>query len=204
MSTGTNSKDAEKCDGVGIGEKGPSPTTHHPLRGDMSMESLKDLLVHDLKDLRDAEKQIIRALPKMADAASAPALRKALGEHLEVTKKQLDRLDQILEEWGESPGRKKCKGMQGLIKEGEELLEEEAEPSVLDAGLVTAAQKVEHYEMAAYGSARAYAAVLGDADVTRLLQRSLDEEGEADKTLTAIAERMINARAAAEGNGKRG
>jgi ferritin-like metal-binding protein YciE len=166
------------------------------------MESLKDLLVHDLKDMRDAEKQIIAALPKMAGAASTPALRNALEEHLEITKLQLERLNQILEDWGESPGRKKCKGMQGLIKEGQELLEEEADPSVLDAGLVTAAQKVEHYEMAAYGSARTYAAVLGDAGVARLLQQSLDEEGEADKKLTAIAERMINAHAA-EGNGQR-
>jgi ferritin-like metal-binding protein YciE len=169
----------------------------------MHMESLKDLLVHDLKDLRDAEKQIITALPKMADAASTPALRDALTEHLAVTKAQLKRLDQILKEWGESPGRKKCKGMQGLIKEGKELLEEETAASVLDAGLVTAAQKVEHYEMAAYGSARAYAEVLGDAAVARQLQQTLDEEGEADKQLTAIAERMINARAADE-NGQRG
>jgi ferritin-like metal-binding protein YciE len=166
------------------------------------MESLQDLLVHDLKDIHDAEQQIIKALPKMIKAVSSAELRRAFEEHLDVTKGQVERLERVFEILDEAPARKKCKGMAGLIEEGAELLKEDAEASVLDAGLITAAQKVEHYEIAAYGSARTYAEFLGHRDAAGLLQQSLDEEGEADKKLTAIAEGVINARAA-EGDGRK-
>jgi ferritin-like metal-binding protein YciE len=160
------------------------------------MESLQDLYVHELKDIADAEKQLIKALPKMAKAASTDELRQAFEQHLQITETQLERVERILSGMGESPGRKKCKGMQGLIEEGQDLLKEDAEASVRDAGLITAAQKVEHYEIAAYGSLRAYAEFLSRDEEAQDLQKSLDEEGEADKKLSALAEGLINAQAA--------
>jgi ferritin-like metal-binding protein YciE len=164
----------------------------------MKMESLRDLYVDELKDLYSAENQILKALPKMAKAASSDDLRSAFEEHLEQTKIHVERLEQIFERLEQSPKGKKCKGMEGLIEEGKELLEEDAEPEVLDAGLISAAQRVEHYEMAAYGCVRTYARLLEEGEAAGLLQQTLDEEGQTDKKLSQLAE-GINLEAAQEG-----
>jgi ferritin-like metal-binding protein YciE len=156
------------------------------------MESLHDLYVEELKDLYSAEKQILRALPKMAKKASHDQLRAAFEEHLEVTKEQVKRLETIFDELERSPRGKKCRGMEGLIEEGEEMMSEDAAPDVLDAALIASAQRVEHYEIAAYGTARTYANQLGLSDHSRLLQQTLDEEGETDKRLSKLAESRIN------------
>jgi len=165
----------------------------------MKLESIKDLYVSELKDLYDAEQQIIQALPKMAQAASSPELRSAFEEHLGQTRGQAQRLEQIFEMMGSKPARKRCKGIAGVLEEGEELLKEKAEPDVLDAGLICGAQKVEHYEIAGYGSVRTYAQLLGENEAARLLQQTLDEEGETDKKLTRLAEKGINREAAMAG-----
>jgi ferritin-like metal-binding protein YciE len=162
----------------------------------MEMDSLSKLYVEELKDLHSAERQIIQALPKMIKKASDERLRAALSEHLEVTKEQLARLDQIFEKLGKRATGKKCRGMEGLIEEGKEMMEEDMEPEVLDAALISAAQKVEHYEMAGYGTVRTYANLLGEKEAARLLQKTLDEEGEADKKLSQLAESSINVEAA--------
>ena len=162
----------------------------------MELQSLQDLFVEQLKDIYSAENQLIKALPKMAKAASDPNLQSAFTEHLEQTKGHAQRLEQIFEKLGASPRGKKCKAMEGLIEEGKETMEEEGEPTVLDAGLIAAAQRVEHYEIAAYGTVRSYAKTLGDDEAAELLQQTLDEEGETDKKLTGLAERLINAHAA--------
>lgn len=156
----------------------------------MKMESLQELYITELKDLYSAEKQILKALPKMAKAASSDELRQGFEAHLEETEKQVERLEQIFEELGVSPRGKKCVGMEGLLEEGKELMEEEPDPEVLDAGLIAAAQHVEHYEIAGYGCARTYAALLGFKSAAKLLQQSLDEEGATDKKLTALAQRI--------------
>lgn len=161
----------------------------------MPMESLRDLYIEELKDLYSAENQLIKALPKMAKAASSDQLREAFEEHLEITRGQVERLEKIFEGLERSPKGKKCVGMAGLIEEGNEMIKEDAEPEVKDAALIAAAQRVEHYEMAAYGTARTFAEHLGLSDHSRLLQQTLDEEGEADKRLTALAETAINIRA---------
>ena len=154
----------------------------------MELESLKDLYLHELKDLYSAENQLIKALPKMAKAASNPKLRGGFERHLEETKEHANRLEQILENHDESTRGPKCKGMEGLIKEGSEMIEEDAEDDVRDAGLISAAQRVEHYEIAGYGSARTYAKLLGDNKGAQLLQKTLNEEGATDKKLTQLAE----------------
>jgi ferritin-like metal-binding protein YciE len=141
-----------------------------------------------LKDLYSAENQLIKALPKMAKAANNPRLRGGFEKHLEETKEHVNRLEQILESHDESTRGPKCKGMEGLIKEGSEMIEEDAEDDVRDAGLISAAQRVEHYEIAGYGSARTYATLLGDNKGARLLQKTLDEEGATDKKLTQLAQ----------------
>src|SRR5262249_53558383 len=141
----------------------------------MAMESLHDLYVNELRDLYSAETQLVKALPKMAKAAASPDLRAAFEEHLEVTQGQVERLETIFEELGIKPKGKKSIAMEGLIEEGKELLEEDASESVLDAGLIVAAQKVEHYEMAGYGSVRTFANLLGYEEAARLLQETLDE-----------------------------
>jgi ferritin-like metal-binding protein YciE len=156
----------------------------------MKMESLQELYIHGLKDLYSAEKQILKALPKMAKAASSDELREGFEAHLEETERQVERLEEIFEELGVSPRGKKCVGMEGLIEEGKELMEEDAEPEVLDAGLIAAAQHVEHYEMAGYGCVRTYAELLGYDEAAKLLQESLDEEGATDKKLTALAQNI--------------
>ena len=160
------------------------------------MNTLKDLYVSELRDLYSAEKQILKALPKMAKAASAPELQDAFKSHLTQTKGHVDRLEKIFEDLGLKPTGKTCKAMEGLVEEGRELIEEKPEPHVLDAGLIAAAQRVEHYEMAGYGSVRTFAKQLGESDAVKLLQQTLDEEGETDKKLTQLAESLVNIGAA--------
>ncbi len=162
----------------------------------MKLNTLRDLYVDHLRDLLDAEHQLTKALPKMAKAASAPDLQKAFTDHLQQTQGHVQRLEQVFQSLGVAARGKKCKAMEGLIAEGQELLEEDADPEVMDAGLIGAAQKVEHYEIAGYGTLRTYAQILGIKDQAKLLQQTLDEEGMADKLLTQIAERHINADAA--------
>jgi ferritin-like metal-binding protein YciE len=163
----------------------------------MTLDSLQDLLVDELKDLYSAENQLAKALPKMAKAASTPALRQAFEEHLEQTKGHVERLEQIFEHMEASPRGKKCKAMEGLIEEGKEVIKEEAEPGVKDAALIGAAQKVEHYEIAGYGTARTHANLIGDEQAAQLLQQTLEEEVETDKKLAQLAESTVNAHAMA-------
>jgi ferritin-like metal-binding protein YciE len=160
----------------------------------MEMQDLRDLFVEELKDLYSAENQIIKALPKMIRAASSEELKAGFTEHLEQTKLQVQRLEQIFKNVGENPKGKKCKGMEALLVEGKELMEEDASAEVLDAGLIAAAQHVEHYEIAGYGCVRTYAELLGDKKAVQLLQKTLDEEKETDTKLTELA-REINVEA---------
>ena len=166
----------------------------------MALKSLHDLYVEELRDLYSAENQLLKALPRMAKAASNGQLKAAFTEHLEVTRKQVERLDQIFEELGVKAKGKKCKAMEGLIEEGKEVLAEDGDPAVIDAALIASAQKVEHYEIAGYGCARAFARLLGYADAEALLRQTLDEEGEADKRLTALAETVVNVEAEEAGD----
>src|SRR6476469_3417200 len=168
----------------------------------MSMDSLKDLYIDELKDLYNAENQLLKALPKMAKKASAPQLKKAFQDHLTQTEGHVTRLEKIFKALGEKPTGKVCKAMKGLVEEGKEVIEEDGDDSVLDAALIGAAQRVEHYEMAGYGVVRTFASLLGEEDAMGLLQRTLNEEGEADKKLTKLAESIINVEASnAEENG---
>ena len=153
----------------------------------MDMESLKDLFVDELKDLYSAENQILKALPKMIKKATSKELKSGFEQHLKETEVHVERLETIFKELEESPRGKKCKGMEGVIADGKELMEEDAEPEVMDAGLIGAAQHVEHYEMAGYGSARDFAKMLGLSEVASLLEETLEEEKAADKKLTAVA-----------------
>ena len=163
----------------------------------MKLDSLEKLYVEELRDLYSAENQLLKALPKMAKHASHDELRLAFEEHLEQTKGQVERLEEIFEKLDEKPTGKTCKAMKGLVEEGSEFMKEEGEESVLDAGLISAAQKVEHYEIAAYGTVRTFADMLGDKEAASLLQQTLDEEGEADKRLTELAESIVNVEATA-------
>ncbi|HET6821753.1 MAG TPA: ferritin-like domain-containing protein [Anaerolineales bacterium] len=156
------------------------------------MATLEDLYTDMLKDLYSAEKQLVKALPKMAKNAEAPDLQKAFQEHLKQTEGHVERIERIFSELDGSPRGKKCVGMEGLIEEGNEIMQEDAEPDVLDAGLIAAAQKVEHYEIASYGTARAWAERLGYNNAARLLQQTLEEESMANEKLTKIAESHIN------------
>jgi len=165
----------------------------------MSLDSLQQLFVEELKDIYSAEKQILTALPRMAKAADSDDLREAFTKHLKETEGQVRRLDQIFRELGATPRGKKCKGMEGLLAEGKEILGEEGEPPVLDAALIAAAQRVEHYEIAAYGCLRTYAQILGYSEAAELLQETLDEEERADETLTTVGEKGVNSAAAALG-----
>jgi ferritin-like metal-binding protein YciE len=151
------------------------------------ISSPRDLLVHELKDLYSAENQLLKALPKMAKAATSDELKEAFEKHLEQTEGQVERLDRIAKQLGETMKGKKCKAMEGLIEEAKEVLEEDAEPVLLDLAMIGAAQKVEHYEIAGYGTARTLAELAGEDDVAEILQETLDEEGETDKLLTEIA-----------------
>ena len=162
----------------------------------MKLETLQDLYVHELKDLYRAEKQIIKALPKMAKAASNADLKAGFQQHLEETKEQAVRLEKLLASHDETTRGPRCKGMEGLLKEGEEMIEEEADEEVRDAGLIAAAQRVEHYEIAGYGCARTYAELLGDKDGAKVLQQTLDEKAATDKKLTKLAKSTVNIAAA--------
>ena len=164
----------------------------------MKINSLNALLEEELKDIYDAEKRLVRALPKMAKAASAPELRQALQEHLEVTKGQVQRLEQVFELLGVPAKAKPCAGMKGLIEEGEEVMGEDASETLMDAAIIGAAQRVEHYEMAAYGTARTFAERLGNEEAAALLEETLNEEKDADEKLTEISEQLLEGMEAME------
>jgi ferritin-like metal-binding protein YciE len=158
----------------------------------MAMDSLKELYVEELKDLYSAENQLLKALPRLAKKASSPDLKAAFEEHLGQTEGQVNRLEKIFKRLGEKPTGKTCKAMKGLVEEGKEIIDEDGDDSVLDAALIGAAQKVEHYEIASYGTARTFASMLGEEDAMELLQETLDEEAATDKKLTALAESLVN------------
>jgi ferritin-like metal-binding protein YciE len=162
----------------------------------MELQTLKDLYIHELKDLFNAEQQLVRALPKMAKAASNQELAAGFQEHLEQTKGHAQRLEQILSSHKQSTRGPKCKGMEGIVAEGAEMIEEEAEVEVKDAGLIAAAQRVEHYEMAGYGTARTYAELLGDQEGAKLLGLTLEEERQTDQKLSKLAKSAVNVAAA--------
>ena len=164
----------------------------------MKLETLHKLYTEELRDLYNAENQLIKALPKMAEAANSEELATAFEKHLEQTQTHVERLEEIFEELDENPKGKTCKAMKGLIEEGAEILEEEGEPSVIDAGIIVAAQKVEHYEIASYGSVRTFARLLGEKKAEQLLQATLDEEAETDKLLNELAESTVNPEALVE------
>jgi len=156
----------------------------------VELDSLEELYINELKDLYSAENQILKGLPRMIKAASSRELKRAFTDHERVTKRQVKRLERIFKELGERPGGKKCVGMEGLVKEVKELIGEKPDPDVLDAGLISKAQHIEHYEMAGYGTVRTYAKVLGHREQSALLQETLNEEGDADKLLTQISTRL--------------
>lgn len=156
----------------------------------MEMNALKELYINELKDLYSAENQLVKALPKMAKASDSDELRTAFEEHLEQTREHVARLEKIFEALDETPKGKKCKGMEGLIEEGGELIEEDPGPEELDAGLISAAQRVEHYEIAGYGCVRTYANLLGESEAVSLLEQTLAEEKETDEKLTELAEQI--------------
>ena len=164
----------------------------------MNIQSLTDLLIEELQDIYDAEQQLLKALPKMAEAAFAEELQQAFQLHTEETREQVRRIEEVFELMKIPAQGKHCPAMAGLIEEAEELLNEErnADPTVLDAALIVAAQKVEHYEIAGYGSARTFAETLGAREVANLLQQTLDEEAETDRKLSALAINVINLEAA--------
>lgn len=161
------------------------------------MHNLEHLYMTELKDIYDAESQIIEALPKLAKCASTPELQQAFQKHLLQTKEQKKRLEQVFKQLGEKPEREHCEGMEGLLKEGEELMEQkdQADPAVLDAALIAAAQKVEHYEIASYGTLCTFAKLLDKSDNLELLKQNLDEEETTDKDLTKLAKRIVNPQA---------
>ena len=162
----------------------------------MKLETLRDLLVEQLQDLYDAEKKLTKALPKMEKAATSPELKAAFHKHLLETKGHVERLEEVFEHLGEKAKAKTCKAMEGLIAEGDETMKEDAEPEVLDAALIAAAQRVEHYEMAGYGTVRAYAKLLKETACAKLLEKTLKEESATDEALTTLAESLINLEAA--------
>jgi ferritin-like metal-binding protein YciE len=166
----------------------------------MTLETLRSLYLHELQDLHSAESQLVKALPKLAKAANSPELKSAFTKHLAETREHVRRLEQILNGLGEEAGGHKCKGMAGLIKEGQDLVksgQNGAEAAVLDSALITAAQKVEHYEIAGYGSARTYAQMLREDSAADVLQQTLNEEGQTDETLTEIAQATLSVAAQA-------
>lgn len=158
----------------------------------MSMKNLQDLMIEELRDMYHAENQLVKALPKMATAASTPALKEAFERHLQQTQNQVSRIETIFEELGGDPRGKRCKGMEGIVSEGAEVLEEEGPGGVIDAALIAAAQRVEHYEIAAYGCIRSYANLLGLSDIAKLVDQSLEEEEAADHLLSELAETEVN------------
>lgn len=164
----------------------------------MKLDTLKTLYVEELRDIYSAENQLLKALPKMAKGAASAELKQAFEDHLEQTKEHIERLDEIFDRLDEKSGGKTCKAMKGLIEEGSEMLEAEGEESVIDAGLIGAAQRVEHYEIAAYGTVRSFANLLGEEEAADLLQQTLEEESETDKHLSELAEEVVNQGALSE------
>jgi ferritin-like metal-binding protein YciE len=164
----------------------------------MKLESLKDLYLEQLRDLYSAETQLVEALPKMAEAASLPELRKGFTDHLKQTEGHVQRLEKIFKSLDEDPDGQTCAGMKGLIKEGSEMIKTKGEPEVIDAGLIAAAQRVEHYEMAGYGTVCTYAETLGHADHQKLLEATLEEEKATDEKLSKLAVSKVNASANAQ------
>jgi ferritin-like metal-binding protein YciE len=163
----------------------------------MELETLRDLYVHELKDLYSAERQMMKAMPKMVKAATNRQLASAFTQHLEQTKKHAKRLEDLLATHGESTRGPKCAGMEGVLKEGDEMIGEDADEEVRDAGLIAAAQRAEHYEIAGYGCARTYAELLGDKKGAKVLDTTIKEEGAADQKLTKLARSVINVKASA-------
>lgn len=161
-----------------------------------TLNTLEDLFVEQIQDLYDAEHQITKALPKMAKAASSSELKQAFEMHLEQTERQIARLEQVFDSIGQKAKGKTCEAMKGLIKEGDELMSTRADAAVMDAGLIASAQRVEHYEMAGYGTVRTWARLLGNTQGESLLQQTLDEEEQTDQKLSQIAERVVNVKAA--------
>ncbi|MGQ0704217.1 MAG: YciE/YciF ferroxidase family protein [Gemmatimonadales bacterium] len=169
----------------------------------MTIENLNELFLHELKDMYDAEQQLVEALPKLAEAASDPELTKAFRDHLEETRAHVSRLESVFTSLKEEPDREPCEGMEGILKEGMELVGEEVDPAVLDAALIAAAQRAEHYEIAAYGTLRVWAATAGlDEEAIASLGETLEEEKAADQKLTRIAEARVNLEAEAGGTSK--
>ena len=164
----------------------------------MKLDNLRKLYINELRDIYNAENQLLKALPKMAKGASSDELKHAFENHLQETEGQVERLEEIFEDLDESPKGKTCHGMKGLVEEGSEILEEEGEKSVLDAGIIAAAQKVEHYEIASYGTVRTFAEFLGEKQAAKLLQQTLDEEGTANEKLNELAEGIVNPEAVSE------
>ncbi len=164
----------------------------------MKLDTLQKLYTNELRDLYNAENQLLKALPKMAKAASSQELKDAFEKHLDQTKTHVERLEQVFEELDEKPKGKTCRAMKGLIEEGSEILKEDGDESVLDAGIIVAAQKVEHYEIAAYGSVRTFAHLLGKDKSAEVLQTTLDEESETNELLNRLAESIINPEAVRE------
>ncbi len=166
----------------------------------MALNSMQDLVIHKLQDLYDAEQQITEALPEMIKATSTDELKQGFQLHLDQTKEQVQRLEQIFQQLGEKPGGVKCKGMDGLIKEGEKIIKEGGEPAVLDAALIASAQAIEHYEIAGYGTARTLAQGLGMNEAAQLLEQTLEEEKQTDAKLTKLAEQNVNQKAQQAGS----
>ena len=164
----------------------------------MKLDNLRKLYVEELRDLYNAESQLVKALPKMAKGASSDQLKQAFEDHLQQTEGHVERLEEIFKGLDESPKGKTCKAMKGLVEEGSEILDKDGEDSVLDAGIIAAAQKVEHYEIAGYGTVRTFAELLGDGEAAELLQETLDEEGEANKLLNRLAQEIVNPEALSE------
>jgi ferritin-like metal-binding protein YciE len=164
----------------------------------MKVNTLQKLYTDELRDLYNAENQLLKALPKMAKAASSEDLKEAFEKHLKQTKGHVERLRQVFEELGERPKGKTCQAMKGLIEEGSEILEKDGDDSVIDAGIIVAAQKVEHYEIAGYGSVRTFAQLLGRDRSAQLLQKTLEEESEANELLNKLAEDIVNPEALME------
>ena len=165
----------------------------------MALDSLQDLFLNELKDVLSAEKQLVQALPRMAKAAQSPQLQQAFTKHLRETEGHVQRLERIFQSLGQTARGKACKGMEGLVAEGKEILQEDGAPEVIDAALISAAQRVEHYEIEAYGCLRTYAQLLGNSEADRLLEQILAEEEATDKALTALGEGGINQAAVAAG-----
>ena len=165
----------------------------------MKLDKLEKLYVNELKDLYNAENQLLKALPKMAKGASSEELKQAFETHLQQTETHVERLEQIFTDLDENPKGKTCRAMKGLVEEGSEILDEDGDDSVLDAGIIVAAQKVEHYEIASYGSVRTFAELLGQDEAVKLLQQTLDEESEANELLNKLAQDIVNPEALMEG-----